>query len=206
MELTLVRHGATEWNALRRFQGRTDLPLSTEGRAQARAIAATLASDPAGAIFSSDLARAVETANIVAKPHGLEVTRDERLREFDFGRWEGMTWDEIVAAYPHLAGHGSTAAKLYAPDGGESFAAVCARVAAFLADLQRKALASAIVVTHAGPLHAIFSVLELDAPSRPGDNLSLRFTPGGITRLTLAPVVRQAHHDMQAHHDNDAAS
>jgi alpha-ribazole phosphatase len=177
MKLTLIRHGPTEWNALRRFQGRTDMPLSVHGRAAARAIAQTLRSERFDRIYSSDLVRAAETARILGESRGADVTLDERLREFDFGRWEGLTWDEIVTADPQLAGHSSTAVKLYAPEGGESFPQVSARVAQFLDDLTRENPGAAAVVTHAGVLHAIFSVLGLTPPER--------FTAGGITRIAV---------------------
>jgi broad specificity phosphatase PhoE len=183
MKLTLIRHGPTDWNASRRFQGRTDLSLSAAGHANARGIAAQLKAEPLDCIYSSDLLRALETARIVAEDRAVPIVTDARLREFDFGRWEGLTWDEIVAANPHLAGRGSTAAKLYAPDGGENFAQVCARVASFLDDLSREPIENAAIVTHAGPLHALFSVLQLEASATPADNLSLRFAPGGITRI-----------------------
>ncbi|MGP8099330.1 MAG: histidine phosphatase family protein [Candidatus Cybelea sp.] len=177
MRLTLIRHGSTEWNALRRFQGRTNMPLSAHGRVQARAIAEELHSESFDRIYSSNLARAAETARILGESSGAEVVVDDRLQEFDFGRWEGLTWDEIVAAYPHLTGLGSTAAKLYAPEGGESFTQVCERATSFLDDLKRQDFAAAAVVTHAGVLHAIFAVLGLAPPER--------FTPGGITRIAL---------------------
>jgi alpha-ribazole phosphatase len=177
MRLTLVRHGPTEWNALRRFQGRTDMPLSAHGRAQARAIAETLRSEPFDRIYSSDLLRAAETARILGESRGAEITFDDRLREFNFGHWEGLTWDEIVAANPHLAGLGSTAVKLYAPENGESFPQVRERVASFLDDLTRQNHRAAAVVTHAGVLHSMFSVLGLVPPER--------FTPGGLTRIAI---------------------
>jgi broad specificity phosphatase PhoE len=177
MRLTLVRHGPTEWNALRRFQGRTDMPLSAHGRAAARAIAPTLCSEPFDRIYSSDLARAAATARIIGESRGADITLDERLREFDFGHWEGLTWDEIIAANPHLAGLGSTAVKFYAPENGESFPQVGLRVASFLDDLARQNHRAVAVVTHAGVLHSIFSVLGLGPPER--------FTPGGITRIAM---------------------
>ncbi|MGC1334408.1 MAG: histidine phosphatase family protein [Candidatus Cybelea sp.] len=177
MKLTLIRHGPTEWNALRRFQGRTDTPLSVRGRATARAIAETLHAERFDRIYSSDLKRAAQTARILGESRGAEVAVDQRLREFDFGRWEGLTWDEIIAANPHLAGLGSSAANLYAPEGGESFAQVSARVASFLDDLTQQNLRAAAVVTHAGVLHAVFSVLGLAPPER--------FTAGGITRIAI---------------------
>jgi alpha-ribazole phosphatase len=178
MKLTLIRHGPTEWNALRRFQGRTDMPLSAHGEAAARAIAETLHSERFDRIYSSDLVRAAQTARILGESHGADVTLDERLREFDFGSWEGLKWDEIVAANPHLAGLGSTAVKQYAPEGGESFPQVCARVAAFLEDLTQQNFRAAAVVTHAGVLHAIFAVFGLAPPER--------FAAAGITRIALA--------------------
>jgi alpha-ribazole phosphatase len=177
VRLTLIRHGSTEWNAQRRFQGRTDMPLSADGRAQARAIVETLRSEPFDRIYSSTLARASETARMLGEASGVEVVVDDRLQEFDFGHWEGRTWDEIVAAYPHLTGLGATAAKLYAPDGGESFTQVCERAKSFLDELTRQDFGAAAVVTHAGVLPAIFAVLGLAPPER--------FTPGSITRIAL---------------------
>jgi broad specificity phosphatase PhoE len=177
MRLILIRHGPTEWNALRRFQGRTDMPLSSQGRSQTRAIAEALRSEKLDRIYSSDLARAAETARTLAESRGAEVVLDERLREFDFGCWEGLTWDEIVAANPQLTGVGSTAVRLYAPEGGESFAQVRARAASFLEELPPEEVRAAAVVTHAGVLHAIFSVLGLAPPER--------FAPGGITRIAI---------------------
>ncbi|MEO6834804.1 MAG: histidine phosphatase family protein, partial [Candidatus Tumulicola sp.] len=165
MELTLVRHGATTWNATGRFQGRTDVELSPEGREQAQAIALRLSHERIDCIYSSDLVRANETARIVAAPHGLAVTTDERLREFDFGEWEGSTWDEIVVARPHLRDLGATAANRYAPEGGETFDDVQARVRSFLDDLRARDAGHAVVVTHAGPLHAALAVLGLNDES-----------------------------------------
>ena len=153
------------------------MPLSAQGRTQARAISDALRSEPFDRIYSSALARAVETARTLGDSRGAGVVVDDRLQEFDFGRWEGLTWDEIVAAYPHLAGLGAMAAKLYAPEGGESFLQVCTRVESFLDDLTQQDIAAAAVVTHAGVLHAMFSVLGLAPPGR--------FTPGGITRIAL---------------------
>ncbi len=178
MKLTLIRHGPTEWNATRRFQGRTDVPLSPRGSAQALAIANRLRDESWQRIYSSDLSRALATARIVGAARAMEIVTDERLREFDFGRWEGLTWGEIVARYPHLADLGFAAAKQYAPEGGESFAQVRDRLASFVGDLAKEPFDAVAVVTHAGPLHAIFSALGLEEPA-------LHFTPGGITRIEM---------------------
>jgi len=90
-ELLLVRHGETDWNAEGRLQGRTDRPLNDYGRRQARALADELAGEGLEAVYSSDLARARETAEIVAERLGLEVVLDPDLREKDWGNWEGLT-------------------------------------------------------------------------------------------------------------------
>jgi len=89
--LLLVRHGETDWNADGRLQGQTDRPLSDFGRRQARQLAEELADEELEAIYSSDLARARETAEIVGERLGLAVALDPELREKDWGTWEGLT-------------------------------------------------------------------------------------------------------------------
>ena len=89
--LLLVRHGETDWNADGRLQGQTDRPLSDFGRRQARRLADELADEELEAIYSSDLSRARETAEIVAERLGLPVVLDPDLREKDWGTWEGLT-------------------------------------------------------------------------------------------------------------------
>jgi broad specificity phosphatase PhoE len=89
--LLLVRHGETDWNADGRLQGQTDRPLSDYGRTQARRLADELVTDEIEAIYSSDLARARETAEIVAAQLGLPVLLEPDLREKDWGTWEGLT-------------------------------------------------------------------------------------------------------------------
>jgi broad specificity phosphatase PhoE len=89
--LLLVRHGETDWNADGRLQGQTDRPLSDFGRRQARQLAEELAGEPLDAIYSSDLARARETAEIVGERLGLPIVLDPDLREKDWGTWEGLT-------------------------------------------------------------------------------------------------------------------
>jgi broad specificity phosphatase PhoE len=89
--LLLVRHGETDWNADGRLQGQTDRRLSDFGRTQARQLADELAEEKFDAIYSSDLARARETAEIVGERLGLLVALDSDLREKDWGTWEGLT-------------------------------------------------------------------------------------------------------------------
>jgi len=182
-----VRHGQTEWNATRRYQGRSDIPLSEAGRAQAQAVCDALRDHRFDAVYASDLQRAIETARIIAKPHGLEVQIDPRIREFDFGEWEGLTWPEIIERWPQFAEHGATAAKLYQPEGGERFEDVCARVQSFLDDLRRTSHEDVLVVTHAGVLHAVLDVLGSAIQDLPGDGLSVSFSQASVTRIAMTP-------------------
>jgi broad specificity phosphatase PhoE len=178
-----VRHGETALNASRRFQGRSDAPLSQRGEEQAKALALALREEPFTHAFASDLRRAFETAHIIAEPHGLAVVRDARLQEFDFGLWEGLAWPDIVERFPELAAKPPKQARNYAPPGGERFADVESRVGAFLDDVRKLPNdAHVLVVTHAGALHAAFSVL---APLGV-DFEGISFANGSITRVAVA--------------------
>jgi broad specificity phosphatase PhoE len=92
--LLLVRHGETDWNAEGRLQGHTDRPLNDHGRRLAKTLAGRLAGEDIAAVYSSDLARARETAEIVADELGLPVVTDPELRERNWGNWEGLTGPE----------------------------------------------------------------------------------------------------------------
>jgi 2,3-bisphosphoglycerate-dependent phosphoglycerate mutase len=96
--ILLARHGETDWNRQLRFQGHADEPLNETGRAQAQELGARLRREPVAAVYSSDLLRASETAEIVAASFGLPIAVDPRLREIDVGSWEGRTRDELHGA------------------------------------------------------------------------------------------------------------
>jgi len=95
MKLLLARHGQTEWNADRRFQGHTDISLSARGRAQAHALGRALRGHRVSAAYVSPMRRAVETAEIALADAGIPYTPIEALRELSLGAWEGCTVDEI---------------------------------------------------------------------------------------------------------------
>ncbi len=100
MKVILARHTETAWNEQLRYIGRTNLSLSELGREHARMMATGLAEEPIGRVISSPMARAVETAAFLAADRELEVRIEPRFREIDFGRWEGLTYEEICTAYP----------------------------------------------------------------------------------------------------------
>lgn len=95
-QLVVLRHGRTAWNATGRFQGQADIGLDERGLAQADRAAAVLAELAPSAIYSSDLSRARQTAEPLARACGLPVVTDPRLREIHVGTWEGLTIDEML--------------------------------------------------------------------------------------------------------------
>jgi probable phosphoglycerate mutase len=99
--ILLIRHGETAWNAVRRLQGHTDIPLSPAGERQAEALARALAGEALDAIISSDLGRALQTAQAVAAQHPhLALHTDPGLRERGYGAFEGLLYTEIAERYP----------------------------------------------------------------------------------------------------------
>ncbi|MGD0473614.1 MAG: histidine phosphatase family protein [Candidatus Velthaea sp.] len=183
MELVCVRHGRTAWNAQRRFQGRTDVPLDDEGRAQAQALAAHLAAERFDLALASDLSRAAATAAAIAEACGAIVVPEPRLREMRFGSWEGLTWSEIVARTPELAGQSPTAPSIYRPDDGESFDDVSERIRPVLAEVTARLGPGgrALLVSHAGVMHALLRV-ALEEPDEA--SLGVTFLPASIMRLS----------------------
>lgn len=143
--ILLARHGETDWNRDRRWQGHADPPLNDAGRRQAHELAETLADERLDAIYASDLRRAHETAEIVARGLGLPVTVDPALREIDVGSWSGLTREEIAARFPGQTDHD-----------GERRDVFRARV---LAALERIAAGHpggrVLIVSHGGPLRVL---------------------------------------------------
>ena len=156
-EVLLVRHGETEDNVARRFQGRSDSQLNERGRAQSRALAERLRGEGLRALYSSPLSRARETAEIVAAEVGLEVVFDERLVEADTGDWTGLLTEEIVAMAGAEYERWRSADPTFRFPNGESVAEQAARMAAALAEVAAGPL-PALVVTHGGTIRAIDAI------------------------------------------------
>jgi len=156
-----VRHGQSEWNAVGRWQGQADPPLSELGRAQARAAAHSLGA--LDAIFASDLQRAAETAAIISAAIGVgPVLVEPDLRERDAGEWSGLTRDEIHERYPgYLPDDRHRAFAPYGgepkrPPGWESDAAVLERVLRAVRRIHETVPdGDVLTVTHGGVIYAL---------------------------------------------------
>ena len=131
--LLLLRHGRTSWNLERRIQGQLDASLDEAGHAQSKAAAVEIAARSPALLWSSDLARARDTATYVGDACGLEVVTDPRLREYDLGSLQGRRYAEIAETDPEVF-EGFRRGDFEAPD-GESTAQVAARMAAALREL-----------------------------------------------------------------------
>lgn len=147
--ILLARHGETAWNALGMLQGHTDIPLNQAGREQARALADTLAEHAPGAVWTSDLARARETGQIVAQHLGLgELQQDVDLRERAFGVFEGLTRAQCAERHPEA--WAAWQARNQAPPGGEPSARAVTRLGLALERIAAAAIEPTLVVSHGG--------------------------------------------------------
>jgi broad specificity phosphatase PhoE len=191
--LLLIRHGETEWNRDGRIQGHLDVVLSEQGRGQAGKLARRLAPEPLTAVYASTLARASETAAILAQPHGLTVSTRADLREGCFGAWQGLTMAEVrqrfeanYAAVRQDPIHGR-------PEDGETCFEMAGRAYRVVEEVAAAHPGGTVaVVTHGGTLKTIISqVLGLDLRYRwrfTVDNCSLTIVAwreGGPVLLTL---------------------
>jgi broad specificity phosphatase PhoE len=168
----LIRHGATILTAEDRFAGATNVPLSDEGRQQARQLAGRLAEVAVTAVYASPLDRTRETAEILAKPHRLPVEVRDGLREISHGHWEEMTRQNVEKKFPAEAAAWDEDPYTCAPEGGETGLAVTARALPALLDIVRAHPGeSVIVVSHKATIRLLLSSLLGFDPRRFRDNL-----------------------------------
>jgi broad specificity phosphatase PhoE len=191
--LILVRHGETAWNREGRWQGQHDPSLTEVGREQGRRIAQRLAGVEVSAVYSSDLSRARETAELVAASHGLQVRLREELRERSFGVLEGKTPEEAARSEGVWFLTWQADHLRQAPPAGESQPAMCERVMAALYQIAEAHPGErVVVVTHGGPIKsAIFHLLSIPlglwrlAWVSNGSITTLRGTPDVMRVATL---------------------
>lgn len=156
----LVRHGATSLTAEDRFAGSTDVPLSPEGRRQAGSLAERLRGEEVTAIYASPMRRTLETAGILAAPHGLQPVAEPALREIDYGRWEGLTRSEVETKFRSEYAIWDEDPFTIAPAGGESGLNVLNRALPVMRRIvERHRHRSVVVVSHKGTNRLLISSL-----------------------------------------------
>jgi 2,3-bisphosphoglycerate-dependent phosphoglycerate mutase len=177
-QVIIVRHGQTQWNIKLIRQGHLDSPLTERGIAQAKALGERLTRETFSALYSSDLGRAVQTAQMIAVATGHKIVTDERLRERHLGIFQGLNGNEIREKYPEEYRLHRTLGPSYVIPGGESVEQQVARNVAFLNEIAVKHVGETIVVvTHGGVLSGLFRYtfsIPFDAPRR------FEFTNAGL--------------------------
>lgn len=159
--LVVWRHGRTQWNVDRRFQGQADIGLDDVGRAEAAQAANVLATLQPSALYSSDLDRTRQTAAALARLSGLDVISDPRLREIHVGSWEGLLAEEVAEADPECWERLRRGEDVRRSSTGESVAEVGERVAAALTDIADAAVDDATVVVTSHGLAARAGICRL---------------------------------------------
>jgi len=169
-QVIIVRHGETEWNLKGIRQGHLDSRLTTKGMAQAKALGARLGREKFTSLYSSDLGRAVETAQAIANVTGHAIVTDARLRERHLGIFQGLNVDEISAKHPEERRLMRTKGPGYVIPGGESMVQQVERNIACLNELAAKHQGEqVVVVTHGGVVSGFFRhtlEISLEAPRR----------------------------------------
>lgn len=154
--ILLARHGETDDNVPPiKVQGFTDTPLNDTGRRQAESLAERLAGEPIVSLWSSDLSRALETAQIVGTRLGIEPRPDARLREADRGRWEGRRFIDIEREEPALYAAWRRAGDTFRFPGGESLKEQMDRVLSCLRDIRADGELPALAVCHGGSIRVV---------------------------------------------------
>ena len=183
MQIVLVRHGATDWNLQGRCQGSTDRELSEAGIRQAEQISASLSEEKFDAVYSSNLRRARQTAEIISRPHALPVRIEEDLRELDHGELEGLTFNEIKGRYGEFLNRWRTEPADIRVPGGECLTDVAERSWNRLNGIVRRhpEARRILAVSHNFPILGIVCRIS-NTPLN--SYRSFHLDPCGITRLT----------------------
>jgi broad specificity phosphatase PhoE len=158
--LLLIRHGATPLTAEDRFSGDIGVDLSQEGRDQVSALARRLEHLTIGAVYASPLTRAVDTATILGRPHGLKPFIEDGLREISHGHWEGMSRSDVEAKFPDEYEAWNADPFTFAPRGAESGLSVMARSVPVIREIvTRHQGEQVVVVSHKATLRLLLSSL-----------------------------------------------
>jgi len=185
----LVRHGATISTDEDRFAGETDVPLSEIGRREARALGARLASERIAAFYASPLQRALETARLIAAPHGMPVVPRPELSEMSHGRWEARTRAEVRSLYAEEYVRWESDPFSFAPENGETGLAVTARaLPALLEIVASHPEERVLIVSHKATIRLLISVLVGLDPRNYRDRLDQ--SPGSLNILEFRDTAR----------------
>jgi alpha-ribazole phosphatase len=185
--LLLVRHGETELQSSLRYWGKTDVDLGPIGLHQAEQLRDRLAMEKIDAIYTSELKRAAETAAVIAARHNLKVVPCPELREVDFGRLEGLEFNEIQQQFPEIEKMWVTRDPALVYPEGESLAGFEERVAGFISRLQNhRQDETVLVVAHAGVVRTLIcQLLTLGMQNR----WSLRIDLGSLSIVETYPEI-----------------
>ena len=154
--LLLVRHGVTDFNSERRFAGSTDVDMSPAGYEQVERLRDRLVGKKIDAIYSSDLKRALATAEVISSGHNVDIVTCPELREINYGKIEGLTFADIGRLYPEVAEWITSFSSQLKFPGGESFIGFIERTGEFLNRLGSDNLSqTTLVVSHNGPLRVL---------------------------------------------------
>jgi alpha-ribazole phosphatase len=156
MRLLIARHGQTNHNLDRRYQGSTDTPLNKTGFKQANQLAKRLVDEKLDAVYSSDLRRSIQTAERITEKYKLQINKDQRLREISFGEWEGMSYNEIQAQSPHLLERWMSDPANISPPKGETLTQLAERVKSALDEIKFQHVEQTVLlVTHGGVIRTL---------------------------------------------------
>ena len=147
-EIILARHGETEWNVAEVFRGQIDIDLSEKGTRQAEMLSAYLRTSNIEAIYSSPLIRAHKTAEIIARPHKLEVNAEPDLTDLNFGRWQGLSLEEVKGKYQDLYTTWITHPEQVTMPDGESLKDVARRVTRLKNNIVERHHGIVVIVGH----------------------------------------------------------
>lgn len=183
----LARHGETDWNRERRIQGQSDTSLNRRGRKQAASLGTRLADIEFSGVYSSDLARTMETARLVAGERRPAIVPLRELREINYGEWEGLTFSEVESADPEGFAERMMRQNVdFAPPGGEDPHQLRARVRHFYDGVRGRhgSGENVLVIGHGGSLLALVTCL-LGMPAQ--YMLRFRLNPTGLSIVRTFP-------------------
>lgn len=186
MKIYLIRHGQTDWNIQGRIQGSHDIPLNEAGQRQAEQVAKGMDSLRVSRVFSSTLTRAVETAEKIGSRQKAEICSMPQLIEVEFGKWEGMTWEEIMEAYPKEYRLWALNPDEVAPPGGETQDQVISRCAHAIKEILRitGGREDVAIVSHGATIAYLISYMMRNDP----DIESIIVENASITTVNYSPL------------------